>query len=380
MLTLLREAFNDSRQMTEAGNAALSKLLNDHLTSPAMSLTEAALSAATSGSENGALRSLLPLLRDFEAFYTCFQESLARVICFPVNAAALASDDPANTALTALIQSICRLPACSPERACHLKQMLRDAQHHRYHLQEPPVSVQLLTAHSWPHSFDGTVEASNTEWFPQAAAASLERFTQGFLTEHEGRKISWCPQLTSVEVQDNLTGKRYLMTLRQFKLLQDGSVGDDGDGADDEECQQVSRLLLHQAAPTESDSVNNSHSTYSTHTSHSSSNIISLIPERTLHRRMDSTSSVLGTGPVPAKRPPSDYTHVLQCTLVSLLKRRQRLSPTELFKLCKQATLTLKHGNGFMAEDEQIQGAVGVLMDKGFVEWNKGDNVYIYLA
>ncbi len=363
---LLTKGFNDTAQMTDAAHAALSCLLNDHLPQPAERLTEALLTAIINPAPTALLFSLLPLLSDFDPFYACFQEGLARLICFPSHNPPLPNQELA----VQLIEGICSLPACSPERGCHLRQMLRDSIDGRDLLrwdQDWLISIQLLTQHSWPRPFEGTV-GSEVGWFGCGDALSM--FQGNFMGGGSKRKLSWCPQLTSVEVRDHLTGQHYLMTPRQLQIaLGESEMNEDED--EDEEYKLV-KSILNGTTITTSTIINGT----SISTGTALTTPISLIP-KTKYK------AVISTHPSPTSNGSSsaaDHAHLMQSLLISTLKRRLRLSPAELHKLTRLAAASLKHGHAFKAEEKEIEDAVEVLMEKGFVEFNRVDNVYIYLA
>lgn len=385
-LGLLSSAFNSSSQMSSAIHSALSTLLNRHLPQPSASLTDALLAALKDPAQPSNLitSTLLPLLDDFDSFYNCFQDSLAHAICFPTTNPPLPEQELASD----LITRIASLPSCSPERACHLKQMLRDAVSNRDLLRWDPaspwlLSIQLLTAHSWPSGCEGRA-GEELDWFPEPEA--LDLYTRRFLDGQEGKKLSWCPQLTSVQVQDTQTGRQYLVTPQQLQLLLNGPAGDgqeydrimsiiNGSGRESENESDARR-----ESNVRSDASTSTNST-STSTSSTSTSVISLIPRNVNKSSAPLTSSsnpsTTTSQPLPTT---SDHSHLLQSLLVSLLKRRSRASPTELLKLTRTAAGALKHGHSFRPADGEIEAALGVLMEKGFVEGNRRDNVYIYLA
>ena len=315
--------------MTAAYHAALSCLLNDRLPGAAVTVA-CALEDPHQGPSQTLLACLLPLLKDFEALYTRFQSHLAHRICFPLQAS---NDD---SSLHSVIDAICGLPACSPERASHLKKMVKDAVDERAVVSQS-LTVQMLTQHSWPQSFEPVIEGE-FEWKDQVKD-SLAVFEREYTARHDGRKVAWCWQLFSVEVEDTLTGQRYLMKPHQLERFT-GQLEAVNTG-------QLISLI---------EDIKDSQDPQVTEEKGDASSI-------------QSPTTTTANHPI-----------LLQSLLAGLLKRRHRLSPAELLKLAKTSAGALKHGNAFVAEGEAVRVAMEALVEKGFAEFNKQDNVYIYLA
>ena len=367
---LLTSGFNDSSEMISCANAALSTLLNHHLPHPADCLTAALMSALQKEREQIqlSLLHLLPLFAHFDALYASFQESLARAICFPCHNPPLLHPDTASH----LIEALAALPSCTAERACHLRQMLRDASARdliRWDARDEfTISLQLLTSHSWPRSFEGT--CAETDWF-SAGPEALEMYSRGFREVQQGKKLQWCPQLTSVEVKDTHTGKVYLMTPKQLRIV----LGDREEDDEDEETRLVKAVIDGNTANTTTSTTAEVIVKTVPRDTSTDAEVISLIP---IKKSITSTAPLSTT---PASSTTStDLTHLLQCLIVSAMKRSPRSSPPSLHKQTLSAAQSLRHGHAFVPTDEAIEGAVKGLIEKGFLEYNKADNVYIYLA
>lgn len=232
-----------------------------------------------------------------------------------------------------VMEGVCGVQKCSGERAMHLRRMLRDAQEGHFSLDDCNLTVQVITQHSWPREYESAQLQEGGGEFPEHLQPQLEAFRSKYLAEHSGRKLVWCPQLLSVEVEDCRNGQRYLMSLQQYSQLPkiDLSAGE--------------RL---------------------------SDNLISLLPRQ-------AGPSINADAPAETVKPSvsgSSHAHVLQALIVSLLKRRQKLSPAELFKVLR-GELAGRFG---VVEEEEVRGALDVLQEKGFVEYNRADNLYLYLA
>lgn len=271
---------------------------------------------------------------------------------------------------TEIIGTLKQTGKLSPEQNCHLNRMLTD-----YEIRDEAVLV--LTSHAWPSSCNPV--AMNDSLLPESLKSIISNFESGYRDSHCGRKLNWCPQLTTVE-----TGNGCLMTLLQFVLIQNLPCSEDLDdisrkiGVSVSDVRRALKPLIEHSVISLDSNTNNFEF-------EKLSNNLNLIP---LYGE-DEASTVFTNSKISNET--SNFNadldsngklrraFILQSLVASILKHKRQISPAELKKIVASNAANMKFGHSFNPSYEDLSDAINNLIGKGYAEFNTQDNLYIYV-
>ena len=300
----------------------------------------------------------------------------------------------------------------SSEQNCHLKRMLLDfkesqvieqdqdeqkekckskAQAH-VQVQVPKHAVLVLTSHAWPSSCNPasmeTTDDSVSNYYPESLKTLIKDFEEKYCEKHSGRKLNWCPQLITLQTENDTK-----MTLLQYQIISSLPASEEDlaelCGTLSVSPKAISRslklLLENGIVKFEIQS-----KTFEFIELPNNLNLISandLIGRNLNHNgeededlnSNDVKEIIQQTAlEIDSSRRAKDA-YLLQSLCSSILKRQRQASPAELKKLLISATGKLKNGHAFCPRAEEIEASVRGLVDKGYLEFNEHENLYIYV-
>ena len=262
----------------------------------------------------------------------------------------------------------------SAEQNCHLNRMLLD-------YKEKGDSVLVLTSHAWPSSCNPTIDDSNEEiMIPDSLKALMQEFDNNYREIHCGRKIQWCPQLITLQC-DNDT----VMTLLQYQMIHSlpfkaSDLTEIGQKLKVSLFELNSALkVLQEQEIVKFDTLNGS---FYFSDLPSGLNLIpvkgsSLENENITIGNLSSGSSKMSIEIDSARQIRQSF--ILQSLIATILKRQRHTSPAELRKLLFSSLNSLKYGHAFVPQADEIDAAINGLIGKGYLEFNEQENLYIYV-
>ena len=299
------------------------------------------------------------LTEKFDDFIMDYKEKLARRIIFNM------IDISLELKILDILNSVEKFTA---EQNCHLNRMLQDFK------EKPDDSILVLTSHSWPSSCNQTPIDPNT--LPESLGTLMEAFEEEYREIHCGRRLQWCPQLITVELQNGT-----VMTLLQYQIISSLPITKNLSELSETLGRQVSEVsislkILQDAGVIVFDS---SKGTFEFFALPSNLNLIPFgdaLP--------DEIENVVMSGSNPASNGVDESlqirkSFIIQSLVSIILKRQRQTSPAELKKLLLSATGTLKHGHAFLPHTDEINAAINSLVDKGYLEFNEQEHLYIYI-
>ena len=294
----------------------------------------------------------------FDDFVMEYMEKMAKRIIF--HAIDLASEEK----LLSILRSIEKFTA---EQNCHLNRMLQDFK------EKPDSSVLVLTSHSWPSSCNHMTVDRNV--IPESLSSLMEAFEDEYREIHCGRRLQWCPQLMTVELANGT-----VMTLLQYQILSSLPVSANPQELAAVLGRQVNEVSISLKVLLEAGVIglDSSKGTFEFLALPSNLNLVPLNDGAS--EEMENIPSDLN--PISSGVDESlqiRQSFIIQSLLTVILKRQRQASPAELRKLLLSAAGGVKHGHAFVPQMEEIDLAINGLVDKGYLEFNEKEHLYIYI-
>jgi len=258
----------------------------------------------------------------------------------------------------------------SPEQNCHLSRILQD-------FQAKTSEVIVMTSHAWPSTCDP--RCSNSEFTPRNPILKniMQSFEDDYKHVHCGRRLQWCPHLFTLET-DNGT----VMSLLQYELISEMPFDSVTEIGEKLAASQKDIALALKSLQEHGVVKFNSHDGQITFLQLPDG--LNLLPSEDLELALAETSSEAIVDFIQQEHEMTSARHlresyILQCMVTLILKRQRQVSPAELRKLLLSSSASLAHGHAFAPKSEDIEIAVTSLIQKGYLEFNVHENIYIYV-
>lgn len=284
-----------------------------------------------------------------------------------------------------LLERLDALAALPAEYKSRLHRMLVDIRNGQFVDDENGFSVLVMTELAWPAALCNDAKNSATMALPpdNMTKAFEDRYKERFPTRH----LNWCPTFTRLNVSLNGADcdAELVMSMQQWSIIH--------------QLQQSATIRLHRIPTADHWALQPLLEAKIVALSGKGQDqviylcckglrgCINLLPDWAF--KHDPTHSIVGAdnavvstvAPTPAAlgTESASSSHLLQCCIVTLLKRHRQLSPAELFKHC--AAHFAKHPNfPFALPRDNFDREMQIVLQKGFAEYSQANNLYQYLA
>lgn len=363
----VKDAFNNEQIMQDTLQESLSRIMNQTIKKSwilfSTFVDDLLRKKGVIDSSSIEIVKLFANLTDkFDDFVSDYKEKLAQRIIFK----AVEISEEEN--ILDILKSVEKFTA---EQNCHLNRMLQDFK------EKPDDSILVLTSHSWPTSCDPAA-AADPKSVPEPLRSLMAAFEEEYREIHCGRRLQWCPHLVTAETENGT-----VMTLLQYQIISSLPIITkqipelaDSLGRHVGEL-SISLKALQDAGIVVLDSVNGTFEFFAIPDN------LNLVPvnwgssEEEL-KSITRIDLILTTEEVDESRL-LRQSFIIQSLVTLILKRQRQVSPAELKKLLLSSAASLKHGHSFQPQTDEILVAINGLIDKGYLEFNEQEHLYIYI-